>query len=204
MSLSLYIIHLLIFSLISTYVISNQEEDNLLQGLNSYRTAQSVPPFAKNDKADCVADEIADKLEDEPCTNHTTVSTITPGSVPPRLSTYQDILSECKVDPNSTRDGLILPVCIPNRVPTLVLTNYTHTSYAQYLNDSRYVGAGVGSEKEWMVVVLTTSTPGGSFSSGEATSLRVMVGLGLMGLLFNCLLVLDIKIRGQENLHNKL
>lgn len=167
-----------------------EEEDNLLQGLNSYRTAQSVPPFAKNDKADCVADEIADKLEDEPCTNHTTASTITPGSVPPRLSNYQDILSECKVDPNSTRDGLILPVCIPNRVPTLVLTNYTHTGYARYLNDSRYVGAGVGSEKEWMVVVLTTSTPGGSFLTGEATSLRVMAGLGLMGLLFNCLLVL--------------
>ncbi|CAH8300258.1 unnamed protein product [Eruca vesicaria subsp. sativa] len=167
-----------------------EEEDNLLQGLNSYRSAQRVPPFAKNDKADCVADEIAEKLEDEPCTNHTAASTVTPGSVPPRLSDYQDILSECKVDPNTTRDGLILPVCIPNRVPTLALTNYTHTGYAQYLNDSRYVGAGVGSEKEWMVVVLTTSTQGGSFSTGEATSPRVMACFGLMGLLLNVLLVL--------------
>ncbi|ESQ29764.1 hypothetical protein EUTSA_v10023896mg [Eutrema salsugineum] len=188
--ISFCIIHLLIFFLISTYVICNQEEDNLLQGLNSYRTAQRVPPFAKNDKADCVADEIADKLEDEPCTNHTTASTVTPGSVPPRLSNYQEILSECKVDANSTRDALILPVCIPNRVPTLALTNYTHTGYAQYLNDSRYVGAGVGSEKEWMVVVLTTSTPGGSFASGEAISARATAGLAMMGLLFSCILVL--------------
>ncbi|KFK35608.1 hypothetical protein AALP_AA4G013200 [Arabis alpina] len=190
MSPSFYIIHLLILSMVSTYVICNQEEDNLLQGLNSYRTAQRVPPFAKNDKADCVADEIADKLEGEPCTNHTTVNTVTPGAVPPRLSNYQDILSECKVDPNNTRDGLILPVCIPNRVPTLALTNYTQTGYARYLNDSRYVGAGVGSEKEWMVVVLTTSTPGGSFASGEATSLRVMPGFGLIGLLFSFLMLL--------------
>ncbi|KAG7649656.1 hypothetical protein AtNW77_Chr1g0054861 [Arabidopsis thaliana] len=193
MSLSFYIIHLLIFSLISTCVVSNQAEDNLLQGLNSYRTAQRVPPFAKNEKADCVADEIADKLEDQPCTNHTTASTVTPGSVPPRLTNYQDILSECKIDPNTTRDGLILPVCIPNRIPTLALTNYTQTDYARYLNDSRYVGAGVGSEKEWMVVVLTTSTPGGSFTAGvaagKATSVRVMAGLGLMGLLFSCLVL---------------
>ncbi|CAE5960365.1 unnamed protein product [Arabidopsis arenosa] len=139
MSLSFYIIHLLIFSLISTCVICNQAEDNLLQGLNSYRTAQRVPPFAKNEKADCVADEIADKLEDQPCTNHTTASTVTPGSVPPRLTNYQDILSECKVDPNTTRDALILPVCIPNRIPTLALTNYTQTGYARYLNDSRTI-----------------------------------------------------------------
>ncbi|CAA7035575.1 unnamed protein product [Microthlaspi erraticum] len=190
MSLSFYVIYLLIFSLISTCVICNQAEDNLLQGLNSYRTAQRVPPFVKNDKADCVADEIAEKLEDQPCTNHTTASMVTPGSVPPRLSNYQDILSECKVDPNNTRDALILPVCIPNRIPTLALTNYTQTGYARYLNDSRYVGAGVGSEKEWMVVVLTTNTPGGSFASGDATSVRAMAGLGLMGLLFSCFLVL--------------
>ncbi|EOA33937.1 hypothetical protein CARUB_v10021431mg [Capsella rubella] len=190
MSLSVYIIHLLIFSLISTSVISNQAEDNLLQGLNSYRTAQKVPPFAKNDKADCVADEIADKLEDQPCTNHTTASTtVVPGSVPPQLTNFQEILSECKIDPNTTRDGLILPICIPNRIPTLALTNYTQTGYARYLNDSKYVGAGVGSEKEWMVVVLTTSSPGGSFVAGEATSVRVMAGLGLMGLLFSCLVL---------------
>ncbi|XP_010480200.1 PREDICTED: uncharacterized GPI-anchored protein At3g06035-like [Camelina sativa] len=190
MSLSIYIIRLLIFSLISTCVICNQAEDNLLQGLNSHRTAQKVAPFTKNEKADCVADEIADKLEDQPCTNHSTAGTVTPGSVPPQLTNYQDILSECKIDPNTTRDGLILPVCIPNRIPTLALTNYTQTGYAKYLNDSRYVGAGVGSEKEWMVVVLTTSTPGGSFTAGKATSVRVMTGLGLMGFLFSCLVLL--------------
>ncbi|CAN8253845.1 unnamed protein product [Cochlearia groenlandica] len=188
MSLSFYIIHLLVFSLMSTYVFCNQEEDNLLQGLNSYRTSQRIQPFAKNDKADCVADEIADKLEDQPCTNNTATSTVAPGSVPPRLTNYQDILSECKVDPNTTRDGLILPVCIPNRVATLALTNYTQTGYARYLNDSRYVGAGVGSEKEWMVVVLTTNTRGGSFATGEAVSVRV--GLGFMGLLFSSLIML--------------
>lgn len=167
-----------------------EAEDNLLQGLNSYRTTQRVPPFVKNDKADCVADEIANKLEDQPCTNHTTESTVTPGSVPPRLSNYQDILSECKVNPNTTRDGFILPVCIPNRIPTLALTNYTQTGYSRYLNDSRYVGAGVGSKKEWMVVVLTTSTRGGSFTAGAATSVTVMAGVGLMGLLFSCLVLL--------------
>lgn len=73
-------------------------------------------------KADCVADKIADKIEDEPMYKpHHSWNGYSLFS-PPRLSNYQDVLSECKVDTNSTRDGLIVPVCIPNRIPTLALT----------------------------------------------------------------------------------
>ncbi|XP_010528873.1 PREDICTED: uncharacterized GPI-anchored protein At3g06035 [Tarenaya hassleriana] len=181
-SFTVFVLSVLLFA--SSSGLCNEEEDNLLQGLNSYRTAQRLAPFSKNDKADCLADEIADKLEDEPCTNHTALNDVVPGSVPPRISNYQDLLSKCKIDPNKTRDGLILPVCVPKRVPTLVLTNYTHTAYSQYLNDSRYVGAGVGSEDEWMVVVLTTNTPAGSFASGASPVATVGLGFGfgLMGL----------------------
>ena len=71
---------------------------------------------------------------------------------------------------------MILPVCVPKLVPTLVLTNYTHSSYAKHLNNSKYTGVGVGSEDDWMVVVLSTSTPTGSFS--KAVSLVSQMGFG--------------------------
>ncbi|THF95708.1 hypothetical protein TEA_025301 [Camellia sinensis var. sinensis] len=48
---------------------------NLLQGINNYRQSLNRPPLTKNDKADCLADEIADQLEDQPCT--TTITTTT-------------------------------------------------------------------------------------------------------------------------------
>lgn len=65
-----------------------------------------------------------------------------------------------------TKDGAILPVCVKDRVPTLVLTNYTQSSYAVYFNNSKYTGAGVGKEEDWTVVVLSTNTPAGTLASG--------------------------------------
>ncbi|KAJ6359807.1 hypothetical protein OIU77_003918 [Salix suchowensis] len=69
----------------------------------------------------------------------------------------------------STTEGVVLPACAPHLAPTLLLTNYTRTTYSKYINDSRFTGAGLGHEDDWMVVVLTTSTTGGDFAG--ATSL---------------------------------
>ncbi|KAJ6757213.1 hypothetical protein OIU74_026458 [Salix koriyanagi] len=69
----------------------------------------------------------------------------------------------------STTEGAVLPACAPHLAPTLLLTNYTRTTYSKYINDSRFTGAGLGHEDGWMVVVLTTSTTGGDFAG--ATSL---------------------------------
>lgn len=147
--------------LLSVPASSDDEKDRLLQGINSYRQSKSLAPLQKHDKAGCLAEEIAEKLEDRPCP---TGGTPMP---PPQLATYRDQVDKCKIDINTTADGVVLPVCVPKRVSTLVLTNYTQSSHARYLNSSRYNGVGVGMEEDWTVLVLTTNTPGGTFAAGE-------------------------------------
>ncbi|XP_073148114.1 uncharacterized GPI-anchored protein At3g06035-like [Henckelia pumila] len=151
-------IPLLFFFLLSIPAHSD-DEDDLLAGINSFRQSSTVPALSKNDKAGCVADEIANQLEAKPCASNTTTmqSQI--------LSDYPNVLQKCNVDVNATREGMALPVCVPHRVPTLVLTNYTQSQNSRYLNDTKFTGAGVGTENDWTVLVLTTSTPGGSFAN---------------------------------------
>lgn len=144
------------------------DEDNLLQGLNSYRQSLNLPALTKNGKADCLADEIADQIEDRPCTTITSTSNIVP-TTPAQITDYPKLLKKCKIDVNTTTDGAIMPVCVHKLVPTVVLTNYTRSQYAKQLNNSKYTGVGLGSEDDWMVVILTTSTQTGSFA-GAAVS----------------------------------
>ena len=106
-------------------------------------------------KASCFAKEIAKQLEGEPYSQVTD-----PNSVPG----VPDILKICKVNINSTTYGLMLSVCVVNRVPSLVLNNFTQTFYGKYLKSSKFTRAGIGKEHDW-TVVLSTSTPAGSFSS---------------------------------------
>lgn len=128
-------------------------------------------------------------MEDQPCT--TTTSASAPPGTQNQPQNYNDLLSKCGIDPNSTKDGAVLPVCVHKRVPTLVLTNYTQTRYARYLNDSKYIGAGVGSEEDWMVVVLTTKTPAGNFMSGAGLVADVSLGYCLVLLLLGSLVYLS-------------
>ncbi|XP_071709791.1 uncharacterized GPI-anchored protein At3g06035-like [Rutidosis leptorrhynchoides] len=153
------------FFLLLTPAFSD-EEDNLLQGLNSFRQSRNLAALSKNNNANCVADEIADALENKACSSMAGPSIIT--STQPRYANYPDIIKKCDIDINTTADGVILPVCVPKRVTTLVLTNYTQSSYASYLNNSRYSGIGIGKEDDWVVVVLTTNTPAGTFSNNVA------------------------------------
>ncbi|KAG5244858.1 GPI-anchored protein [Salix suchowensis] len=129
----------------------------------------NLPALVKHTNAGCLADKIAGKLEDEPCTSARAAS-------PVQIDNYPDLLSKCGIDVNHTNEGVALPVCVPHLVPTLLLTNYTRTPYARFINASRFSGAGLGHEDDWMVVVLTTSTPRGDFAG--ATSLVSRVGLG--------------------------
>lgn len=128
----------------------------VLAGLNSHRTFLGLPAFTDNENADCLAGKIAlNVLMDQQC------DTASDNSV--ELDKYPDLLSDCGIYINQTKDGVILPVCVATLVPTLVLTNYTYTHFANYINDWRFTGAGIGSGGDWMVVVLSTNTPEGSF-----------------------------------------
>ncbi|CAA0815570.1 U11/U12 small nuclear ribonucleoprotein 35 kDa protein [Striga hermonthica] len=163
---TLLLLNAVLFLLSVPAALSDKEEDNLLQGINSFRQASSLAPLAKNDRAECVADEIADQLEDTRCPVGPTPENMS------SLASYPEALGKCHVDVSTTGGGSVLPVCVPHRVATLVLTNYTHSPRAsRVLNDSRFTGAGIGTEDDWTVLVLTTATAGGSFASGAANLL---------------------------------
>ncbi|KAB2625357.1 GPI-anchored protein [Pyrus ussuriensis x Pyrus communis] len=142
------------------------EEDSLLQGINSYRTATlNLTALTKNANAECFADEIAEQFKNQPCTN-TTGSNTVPGTEP-NFSDYPKLLAKCHLNVSNTRDGVVMPACVPSLVPSLVLTNFTKSQYSDNLNDTKFTGIGIGSEDNWIVVVLTTSTPEGSFVTAQ-------------------------------------
>ncbi|XP_060217651.1 uncharacterized GPI-anchored protein At5g19250-like [Lycium barbarum] len=171
--LSLLLLHSLLFSIVK----SDDEEDNLLKGINSYRASLNLTTLKENDKAKCLADEIADQFKDQPCTNTTGANTV-PGTEP-QFSEYPKLLSKCKLNATTTRDGMIMPACVPNLVPDLVLSNYTKSQYSNSLNDTKFTGVGIGSDDNWVVVVLTTSNPEGSFTPDTSSS-NLVFQLGLI------------------------
>ncbi|XP_051144104.1 uncharacterized GPI-anchored protein At3g06035-like [Andrographis paniculata] len=187
-ALPVLLLQLLLCSRLSLPVHSDDEEDNLLQGINSFRQSSNLPTLSKHDKANCVADEIADQLEDKSCTSVTS----SPSMQSQVISNYPNVLKKCKVDINTTTDGVVLPVCVPHRVATLVLTNYTHSPNSRYLNDSAFTGAGIGTEDDWTVLVLATNSPGGSFASRGSRLLASMLPMPmpmLIGLMVGVVLV---------------
>ncbi|KAM3358088.1 putative GPI-anchored protein [Capsicum galapagoense] len=171
--ISLLVLHSLLFS----FVKCDDEEDNLLKGINSYRASLNLKTLRENDKAKCLADEMADQFKDQPCTNTTGANTV-PGTEP-QFSNYPKLLSKCKLNVTTTRDGMIMPACVPNLVPDLVLSNFTKSQYSNYLNDTKFSGVGIGSDDNWMVVVLTTSNPEGSFTP-DNSSANLVFQLGLI------------------------
>nr|AFK45700.1 unknown [Lotus japonicus] len=160
----------------------HDEEDDLYQGINKYRESLNLTSLTKNENANCFADKIADQFKKQPCTNTTGANTV-PGTEP-QFDNYPKLLTKCKLNISNTRDGSVMPACVPGLVSTVVLTNFTQSLYSQNLNDSKYAGIGIGSEDNWIVVVLTTDTSGGSFvpeagsgSSDDTANLLSKIGL---------------------------
>ncbi|XP_044484823.1 uncharacterized GPI-anchored protein At3g06035 [Mangifera indica] len=137
------------------------EDDALFQGINGYRTSINLTALTKNENAECLADEIADQFKNQPCTNSTGANTVLGNE--PQLSNYPDLLAKCHLNISNTRGGNIMPACVPGLTPSLVLSNFTQSQYSESLNDTKYTGVGIGSEGNWIVVVLSTSTPDGSY-----------------------------------------
>ncbi|KAL6571515.1 hypothetical protein OROHE_003158 [Orobanche hederae] len=149
----------------SVHVIKcDDEEDDLIRGINQYRTSLNLTSLTKNDRADCLASEIADQLKNQPCTNSTGSNTV-PGTEQ-QFPDYPKILAKCHLNVTTTRDGQIMPACVPNLESGLVLSNFTKSQYSGYLNGTQFSGIGVGSENEWIVVVLTTNTTEGNYAPG--------------------------------------
>lgn len=147
-------------------MFASDEEDSLLQGINKYRTSLNLTAFVKNENAACLADQIAEQYKGEPCTNSTGSNTII--GTENHFPNYPDFLAHCKLNISNTADGSIMPACVPNLDPTLVLWNFTKSQYSGDLNDTKYTGAGIASEGDWIVLVLSTNSSQGSYQTYKA------------------------------------
>ncbi|MED6197914.1 hypothetical protein PIB30_061296 [Stylosanthes scabra] len=176
----------LLFSLLlsSIFLMTNpvkcddDEEDALYDGINKYRASLNLKALTKNENADCLADKIADQFKKQPCTNTTGANTV-PGTEP-QFSNYPDLLAKCHVAISNTKDGIVMPACVPGLVPNKVLTNFTKSLYSDNLNDSKFTGIGIGSEDNWIVVVLTTNTPAGDFAPYSSAAANSISKTGLI------------------------
>lgn len=108
----------------------------------------------------------------------------------PQFSSYPNALTKCNININETTDAVILPSCKTSVLSSLT-DNYTQTQYAKYLNNSKYTGYGIGSEDNWIIVVLSTSTASGDFTSQNAGTVLHQAGMVyyLVFLLFGVLFV---------------
>ncbi|XP_051152904.1 uncharacterized GPI-anchored protein At5g19250-like [Andrographis paniculata] len=181
---SLHFQYFLILSLLChsiSIIKCDDEEDNLLQGINRYRATLNLKALTKNDRAECLAEKVAEQFKNQPCTNTTGANTV-PGTEP-QYADFPKLLSKCNLNVTTTRDGQIMPACVPNLEPAVVLSNFTKSQYSGNLNDTQYTGIGIGSEKNWIVVVLTTSTPEGNYALGTNKNNNGAAAVAIPGVL---------------------
>ncbi|KAJ6996035.1 hypothetical protein NC653_012808 [Populus alba x Populus x berolinensis] len=182
-NIGLFVLFQAIFLFSSAVLSCGDEKHELFKNINAYRTLfLDIPALTKNKKAKCLANEIADKL-DQPCNETTPVDQI-------KLDSYPDQLKDC-VGTSHVTDAVVMPVCAPadevEAVP--LLHNYTRPPFKKYIKDKSYTGAGVGSNDYWMVVVLNRNTS--TWSSSAGTN-GLVSGAGVvsmfLGMLFHLVL----------------
>ncbi|KAE8702852.1 ADP-glucose pyrophosphorylase family protein [Hibiscus syriacus] len=164
----LFPLFLSILFISSPFFCEADKEDDLLKSINAYRASLNLMTLTKNENADCLADELADEFKNQPCTNSTGANTV-PGTEP-QFPNYANLLAKCHLNVSVTRDGAVMPACVPNLVPSVVLTNFTQSQYSDNLNETKYTGIGIGSDGDWIVVVLTTSTAEGNYATATSTT----------------------------------
>ncbi|XP_042052649.1 uncharacterized GPI-anchored protein At3g06035-like [Salvia splendens] len=162
---------LLFLSLLShSFLLSKcNEDDDLLNGIQQYRSTLNLTALATTREAECIADEVADTFQNQPCTNATNLNATALSTIP----TYTTIMTKCGLNANASNASVnsqILPTCVPNQ-QSLVISDFT-SRYVAYLNSTQFSAIGVGSEDDWLVVLLTNMT-GTAINSNGASGLAL-------------------------------
>ncbi|QCE07356.1 hypothetical protein DEO72_LG9g2375 [Vigna unguiculata] len=168
--LYLLIASLVVFHMIPSPVACDDKEKDLLRDINTYRKVLNLPVLDENKKASCLAEEIADDLEHAHCEDFRDYYP-TPGNNS-KIPNFQKNIDKCNININATAEGVIMPLCVPKLSLDDLFSNYTKSNrFTKYLNSSKYKSAGVGSEDDWMVFIVSTNTSSGDFSFSSASSL---------------------------------
>lgn len=175
MDLRLSILSFVLLSSVLHLARSADTSSELFKGINSYRTTLNLSALTENQNAACLAEQLAKQFKGQECSN-TTGSNTVPGTEQ-QFPNYPDFLNHCHLNATVTQDAAVMPACVPGLVPDLVLSNFTKSQYSQSLNESNFVGAGIADEGNWVVVVLSTNTPSGSFApaTGDTSDAKVAI-----------------------------
>ncbi|XP_075660125.1 putative GPI-anchored protein At5g19250 [Castanea sativa] len=160
----------------------------LWDDLNGYRRSLHLNNFTDNSNAACLANKIAGQLKKKGTCENAFNHSSTPGTKP-NVTDFDKLLHKCDIKDKHAVGGIILPVCVPRLDPIVVFSNYTKSQYAKYLNNSNYTGAGIASENNWMVVVLSTNTTSGNFSGAASLIANISMGNYMLALFIGLLLV---------------
>ncbi|KAL1543223.1 hypothetical protein AAHA92_20228 [Salvia divinorum] len=176
---------LLFLSLLSYsfLLIKCDEEDDLLKGIQQYRSTLNLTALAATAEAECIADGVADTFQNRPCANATYLNATALSTFP----SYTAVMARCRLNAtNATGNGQILSTCVPNQ-QTLAISNFT-SRYATYLNSTGFTTIGVGSEDDWLVVLLTNMT--GTAINGNGASGLALTAITPVVLSLICLIML--------------
>lgn len=137
-----------------------------LDDINQYRVSLSLPELTSNTGATCVAQQVAETYKGTTCSS--TSGTATVSGEEPQLN--ESLLSKCNLQLVNVKDGFMGPTCVPAgtsaaTAPKLAASSVTMSqAYTAYLNDSKFVSAGVGSvDNQWYVLALATNASGGNY-----------------------------------------
>jgi hypothetical protein len=139
---------------------------DMLHGINTYRKTLNLPILEESYKASCLAMKIAYDLEDKHCEDFHDFYPL-PG-INSKIPNFQRSVKKCDININTTRDGIIMPVCVSKMREADLISSYTKNSrFTPYLNNSKYTIAGVGHDLDKMVLIIGTNTASGDFSSAS-------------------------------------
>lgn len=181
--LGLYLLLLVFYHNLLTSPVTcacGEKEKDLLHDINTYRKVLNLPVLEKTDKSSCLANKIANDLEHKHCAEFHNYYPNIPGKNP-TIPNFEKSVGKCKININTTKDGVIMPMCVPKLDQDDLFSNYTKNShFTKYLNNSKYIIAGVGSEDDWMVLIISTNTTSGNFSSANSLLVGAWKGQWLL------------------------